>query len=196
MPRYDAHDAYCYPGSSVLRNKADLKEQASLDAFEADITAARLLELSQDPLAGTFNLDHLRKIHRAIFRDIYDWAGELRTVDISRGENRFANVRQIIPYAQTVFAALAKERFLRGLQSSPFSARLAHYLSEVNALHPFREGNGRVQRAFAAQLAAGAGYAIDYDGLSQDEMYAVMAAAFVGDEQPLALLLRDRIAKL
>ncbi len=196
MPRYDAHDTYCYPGSSVLRNKAGLTDQASLDAFEADITAARLLELSQDPPAGTFDLDHLRKIHRAIFQDVYVWAGELRTVDISRGESRFANVRQIIPYAQTVFAALAKERLLRGLQPSKFSARLAHYLSEVNALHPFREGNGRVQRAFAAQLAAGAGYAIDYDGLSQDEMYSVMAAAFAGDEQPLALLLRDRITRL
>ena len=196
MSRYDAHDAYCYPGSGVLRNKAGLTNQASLDAFEADITAARLLELSQDPPVDTFNLDHLRKIHLAIFRDIYDWAGELRTVDISRRDNRFANVRQIIPYAQTVFAALAKEHFLRGLQPSQFSARLAHYLSEVNALHPFREGNGRVQRAFAAQLAAGAGYVIDYDGLSQDEMYSVMAAAFAGDEQPLALLLRDRITRL
>lgn len=196
MSRYDARDTYCYPGSSVLRNTAGLTDQASLDAFEADITAARLLELSQHPPAGTFDLEHLRKIHRAIFRDVYDWAGELRTVDISRGENRFANVRQITPYAQSVFAALAKERFLRGLQPSKFSVRLAHYLSEINALHPFREGNGRVQRAFAAQLAAQAGYAIDYDGLSQEEMYSAMAAAFTGDEQPLTLLLRNRIARL
>lgn len=156
----------------------------------------RLLELSQLPLAGRFDLKRLQKIHHAIFQDVYDWAGELRTVDISRGANRFANVRQIIPYAQTVFAALKQERFLQNLDPLPFAARLAHYLSEINALHPFREGNGRIQRAFAAQLAAQAGYALNYGGLTQEQMYPLMAAAFAGDEQPLTQLLADRSVRL
>ena len=196
MTRYDAHDAYCYPDSGVLRNQANLTDQAALDAFEADITAVRLLELSQTPAAGTFDLAHLQRIHHTIFQDVYDWAGELRTVDISRGSSRFANVRQIVPYARTVFMALAAEGWLKNCTLPQFSARLAHYLSEINALHPFREGNGRAQPAFATQLAAQAGYELDYAGLTQEEMYPVMAASFAGDENPLADLLAKRLTSL
>lgn len=196
MSRYDAGDAYCYPGSDVLRNKANLTDQAALDAFEADITAARLLQLSQQPLDGTLDLAHLLRIHHAIFQDVYDWAGQLRTVDISRGTSRFANVRQIVPYAQAMFTKLASEQWLQKCGREDFAKRLAHYLSEINALHPFREGNGRAQRAFASQLAMRAGYALDYTGLTQETMYPVMATAFAGNEQPLADLLAHRVGLL
>ena len=141
-------------------------------------------------------MDHLQRMHRAIFQDVYEWAGELRTVDISRGQNRFASLRQIVPYARNLFAALAQERWLQGLDAALLAARLAQYLSEINTLHPFREGNGRVQRVFAAQLAVQAGHALSYAGLTQEDMYPVMVAAFSGDEHPLARLLEARLAVL
>ena len=148
MTRYDADDVYCIPDSTVLKNKAGITDQKLLDEFEGDFTAIRLLELTQNPVKGSFDLTHLCKIHKYLFQDIYDWAGEIRSVDITRGESRFCNVRHIQSYSKTIFRNLATEKYLVKLEPKIFAIRLAHYLSEINAIHPFREGNGRVQRLF------------------------------------------------
>lgn len=189
MSRYAGSDTYVYPDTKVLRNKADIRDQAALDAFEADATAVRLLELLANPVQGTFDLDHLCAIHAYLFQDIYDWAGKLRTVDISRAGSRFANFGLIEDYLGKKLRGLAAEGYLRGLSPDRFIARLAHYMAEINAAHPFRDGNGRVQRVFCSQLAEQAGFFIDFDLVDRDEMYGVMVASFNGDEQPLAALL-------
>jgi cell filamentation protein len=189
MSRYDADDVYCIPGTAVLQNKAGIKNQDLLDNYEADFTAIRILELSQTPVKGNFNLSHLCKIHEYLFQDVYEWAGEIRSVDIIRGDSRFCNVRQIQSYSNTVFSALAAEKYLNNLESTALARRLAHYLSEINAIHPFREGNGRVQRIFTSQLAEQAGYSLDYSALGQEEIYSVMQSSFLGNEKPLADLI-------
>lgn len=191
MSRYDGLDSYVYPDTGVLRNKAGIRDQAGLDAFEADATAVRLLELVDNPLQGNFDLAHLRAIHQHLFQDVYAWAGELRTVDISRGTSRFASFGLIEVYLGVQLNGLAGEDFLRDLAPESFVSRLAHYLAEINAAHPFREGNGRVQRAFCAQLADQAGYFIDFQTIDQVAMYDVMIASFNGDEKPLARLLGE-----
>ena len=191
MARYDADDVYCIPGTAVLKNKAGITDQEQLDEYEGDFTAIRLLELTQNPVEGSFDLAHLCKIHQYLFQDVYEWAGEVRTVDIIRGDSRFCNVRLIQSYSNTVFSSLAAEKYLLNLEATAFAKRLAHYLSEINAVHPFREGNGRVQRLFILQLAEYAGYSLDYSALEQAELYPVMQASFLGNEQPLAdLILR------
>jgi cell filamentation protein len=91
---------------------------------------------------------------------------------------------------------LASENWLKELDKKSLSSRLAHYLSEINALHPFREGNGRVQRLFISQLSQAAGYQIDYSDLEQEQIYEAMELAINGDESILALLILDRLAKL
>lgn len=191
MSRYDADDTYCLPGSSVLRNKGGISDQDLLDQYEADFTAVRLLELARNPILGKFDLDHLCQIHRYLFQDVYDWAGNIRTVDIFRGDSRFCNVRNIQTYSNTVFSSLRDENYLTALSKKQFAARAAHYLSEINAIHPFREGNGRVQRLFMSQLAESAGFSMSYAALGRTEMYAAMEAAFFGNEKPLATLLFD-----
>jgi len=132
-------DNKSYPGSSVLSNKLGLKDQDQLDQYEAEITALRLVELQEKPIKGHFDLDHLKKLHFHIFQDVYDWAGEIRTVDISRGASRFAHAQYIESAAKTLFVNLKKENELKGLGVDDFSLRAAHYLSEINVLHPFRE---------------------------------------------------------
>ena len=189
MSRYDADDVYCIPGTAVLKNKAGITDQDQLDEYEGDFTAIRLLELTQNPVEGSFDLAHLCKIHQYLFQDVYDWAGEVRTVDIIRGESRFCNVRHIQSYSNTVFSALAAEKYLVNLEPKVFAHRLAHYLSEINAIHPFREGNGRVQRLFISQLAEHANYSLDYSALDQAEVYPVMQESFLGNEQPLSELI-------
>jgi cell filamentation protein len=194
MSRYDADDVYCIPGTAVLKNKAGITDQDLLDQYEGDFTAIRLLEFTQNPVEGSFELVHLCKIHQHLFQDVYEWAGEVRSVDIIRGDSRFCHARQIQSYSNTVFGALAAEKYLVNLESKAFANRLAHYLSEINAIHPFREGNGRTQRLFTSQLAEHAGYSLDYSALDQAQLYPVMQASFLGNEQPLVDLIFKIIA--
>lgn len=191
MSRYDGSDTYIYPGTEVLRNKAGARTQSELDAFEADVTALRMLELLEAPIHGMFDCQHLCAIHRHLFQDVYKWAGELRTVDISRGGSRFANVGQIRSYLDRQFQNLRAEHQLRDLMPDVFLERMAYYMGEINAVHPFREGNGRAQRLFCAQLAEQAGYFIDFEPLEQARMYEVMIASFHGDSTPLVALLGE-----
>lgn len=191
MSRYDGADSYVYPDSGVLRNKADIRNADALDAFEADATAVRMLELVEHPIAGLFDLEHLCAIHRYVFQDVYDWAGSIRRVDISRGANRFANFGLIESYLAPQLQGIARENFLRMLSPDAFVVRLAYYMGEINATHPFREGNGRVQRLFCTQLAEQAGYFIDFATVDQAQMYAVMVASFNGNPQPLVHLLNE-----
>jgi cell filamentation protein len=193
MSRYDADDTYCYPGSDVLRNKAELTDANELDTYEGELSTLRSLEILEKPIEGQFDLAHLQKIHLALFQDIYDWAGEIRTVDISRGNSRFANVRFIESAAHEIFNRLARENWLKYLDPNALSERLAHYLSEINALHPFREGNGRAQRIFISQLSQAAGYQLDYSDLQQKQIYQGMELAFNGDESVLAKLILERL---
>lgn len=189
MSRYDAIDDYVYPGTTVLRNKAGIQDQAALDAFEADATAVRMLELLEQPIPGTYDFAHLCAMHRHLFQDVYEWAGEIRTVDISRDASRFANASRIESYLGGELRKLPAENWLCGLHPEAFVARLAHYMGEINATHPFREGNGRTQRVYCALLAEKAGYFIDFESVDQARMYHVMIASFNGDAKPLAALL-------
>ena len=191
MSRYDAVDDYVYLGTTVLRNKANIRDQEALDAFEADATAVRMLELWEQPIAGCFDFAHLCGIHRHLFQDVYEWAGEVRTVDISREGSRFANASRIESYLAGALSKLPVENWLRGLPPEPFVARLAHYMGEINATHPFREGNGRTQRVFCALLAEQARYFIDFESVDQAQMYRVMMASFNGNALPLQALLLD-----
>ncbi|MBU3598452.1 Fic/DOC family protein [Polynucleobacter bastaniensis] len=193
MSRYDADDTYCYPGTDVLRNKAEITNAQDLDAYEGELSTLRSIEILESPIAGQFDLIHLQRIHLALFQDVYDWAGKIRTVDISRGNSRFANVRFIESAANDIFNKLARENWLKGLDADALSKRLAYYLSEINALHPFREGNGRVQRIFISQLSQSADYQLDYSDLEQEQIYRAMELAFNGDESILANLILERL---
>jgi cell filamentation protein len=196
MSRYDADDTYCYPGTDVLRNKAEISNAEDLDAYEGELSTLRSIEVLENPVAGQFDLAHLQRIHLALFQDVYDWAGKVRTVDISRGNSRFANVRFIESAANEIFNKLARENWLKGLNADLLSKRLAHYLSEINALHPFREGNGRLQRIFISQLSQSAGYQVDYSDLEQEQIYQAMELAFNGDESILANLILAHLDQL
>ena len=196
MSRYDADDTYCYSGTDVLRNKAGITQATELDTYEGELSTLRTIQILENYDVARFDLAHLKYIHFVLFQDVYDWAGEIRTVDISRGNSRFANVRFIESAANEIFKKLAHEQFLRGLSLYALSKRLAHYLSEINALHPFREGNGRVQRIFISQLSRLAGYQLDYSDLKQNQVYEAMELAFDGDESVLAKLMQGRLAKI
>ena len=81
MSRYDADDTYCYPGTDVLRNKAEITDANELDAYEGELSTLRSIEILENPIVGQFDLAHLQRIHLALFQDVYEWAGKIRTVD-------------------------------------------------------------------------------------------------------------------
>ena len=95
---------YCYPDSSVLRNKLNIHNKEQLLAAEIKLAAIRLYQLQEQPVHGNFDFNHLCRIHEHIFQDLYDWAGEIRTVNIAK-TNMFCLVQHIQAYAQTIFPA-------------------------------------------------------------------------------------------
>lgn len=143
---------YCYPNSNVLVNKLGIKDKDKLSVIERKLTMLRLLELFEKPIYGKFDLRHLQSIHGYIFQDVYEWRGKIRTVDIAKG-NMFCNVKFIESQAKNIFSNLRNDKYLEGLCREDFISKLAYYFSEINALHPFREGNGRSQREFIRMLA-------------------------------------------
>lgn len=140
-----------------------------LQNFERKLTMLRLSELLDRPVTGKFDFDHLQRIHRYIFQDVYAWAGQIRTVDIAK-ENMFCNVKFIASQAEIIFENLKKENYLAGLKEEVFIKRLAYYFAEINALHPFREGNGRSQREFIRSLALHNDYIVRFAKISSEDM--------------------------
>ncbi|MBV8806369.1 MAG: Fic family protein [Myxococcales bacterium] len=196
MSRYSSHDPYLDPASGVLKNRFGIADEATLEATEASLVAFRSYELAQRPLAGKFDLAHLQAIHRYLFGDVYEWAGQLRTIDISKGGNAFAHHGYIVTAAQPIFAALAREQHLAGLLPPAFSARAAHYLGEINALHPFREGNGRAQREFVSHLAHANGYYLAWESIAPDRMLQASIESFHGNVAKLAAIIHENLTRL
>lgn len=157
-----SNSRYCYPNSNVLINIPGFKDQQQLNAFERIVTLDRLRLLSLKPIMGSYDLSHLCTIHSFIFNDIYPFAGELREEDIAKDHFRFAPVQFLANQAIILLDELKSENWLKGLEFEKTVDRLAHYLTELNVLHPFREGNGRTQREFIRSLALEVGLYIDF----------------------------------
>jgi cell filamentation protein, protein adenylyltransferase len=189
-------DPYLIPGTGTLRNRLGITDAEALIRAEADLTVARMVQLEEGLyVPGQWDLDHLRAFHRHIFQDIYDWAGEIRTVDISKSDHVFARLQFIEAAATNLFAELAGTDHLRGRDRASFVEGVTHLLGEINALHPFREGNGRAQRAFVGALAAQAGYEIDWRSVEPERNIAVSAASFGGDDEPMRQMLDELISE-
>jgi cell filamentation protein len=172
--------------NGALVNKLGITSAVALSQAEADLSLAATLHLSTHPLPGSYDLEHLRTFHRRIFGAVYAWAGELRTVDIARtSQDMFCLWPFIESYSAGVFNELSAETLLAGLTRNAFAARLAHYYGEINAIHPFREGNGRTQRAFFSQLARDGGWRIAWSELDRAENDSASSAALHGDAKPL-----------
>lgn len=187
-----ADDTYCYPGTTVLKNKLNTRHQNVLDDFETEMTDLR----SNDPMpAGDLDYAHYRAIHHHLFQDVYEWAGEPRTVRISKGGSAFCYPEHIEAQAKKLFASLAENDYLQDLDEATFAAEAAHFMAELNAIHPFREGNGRSQLSFLVLLAEQAGHPVDTDKIDPDEVMDAMIASFGGEEVPLAAIIAELIAE-
>jgi cell filamentation protein len=188
-------DPHSQDGTACPRNFFGLTSYEELKKKEAIYVPKRSVELSMMGLPGTFNTAYLRKIHWSLFRDVFPWAGDFRVVLIAKpGGASFAPPVYIASALAEALEKLKQENYLRGLGRSAFAHRAAYYLGEINAIHPFREGNGRTQREFIRQLGLSAGHPLSWAGFTQEQMVAASILSHTrGDNAELATIIETSI---
>jgi cell filamentation protein len=178
LARYGAfEDPYCQKGSSVLVNKRGIVSATELEAFEVAMFTLR----SAQPLPiGPFDPAHYRAIHHHLFQDVYDWAGQYRTVRTAKLDAMFCYPEHIASEMDRLFACIFGPHFESGTAPEEFIVAATDFLAELNAIHPFREGNGRTQLTFLFLLGERAGHHFDLARIRPEEMLAAMVASFNG----------------
>lgn len=194
----DFVDPYLDPTTGVLHNLIGLTQKRELGSAEAALTFSRSLDLSDAKIRPSRDLSEVCSIHRHLFQDVYQWAGEIRTVDIRKNvveADYFVPVSLIQRAARFAFEALAEDNFLHGLDREAFIARLAFHYDQLNSIHPFREGNGRAQRAFWGRVAVDAGWNLDWIPVKGD--LNDMASRIAAEQQDVTLLIEmlDRVVQ-
>ena len=183
-----AQDPYSYPGTDVLRNKLGITNDADLTKAEQRYSTARGLEAAR--LSFAPNAQGYRDLHRHLFQDVYEWAGQDHTVQIGKGGSMFAAPTYVAREMDKLFADLGNRNSFRGLTRDEFFDRLGNHLSELNAIHPFRDGNGRAMRQHAAQIARDAGHPIRVASIDKTACMEASRHSFVtGDHRGMAAVL-------
>lgn len=184
---------YCYPNSDVLINKLNIRNDNELLKAEIKITAAKILELQKNPIKGNYNFSHLKAIHKYIFQDIYEWAGKQRTVDIGKG-NLFCRPAYIQSYADSVFGKYFPQCYAAKGNFNDFIKVFSDNYGDLNALHPFREGNGRAQREFARIVCLKCGYDFNLSHTTHQEMLDASILSFDRNDNSLFMkIFKDAI---
>jgi cell filamentation protein len=190
LPNY----TYSADLNSAVKNKLGATTFDQLEQREGKFIFARMaeIEMGAGP-KGNFDAAHLKALHRHIFQDVYEWAGKSRDEQVRLSDGTIATepaMRKLggkpfmeghlIPDALDQIArALRATNFLRDLPRQQFAEYAADVLLAINAVHPFREGNGRSQRLFVSELAKAAGHDLDFSVVSQERM---IQASIAGNE--------------
>lgn len=167
----------CYPGTTCLVNKLGIQDELALAETEAAVVLGKASLLDQQPIPGVFDFDHYKRIHQFLFCDLYDWAGQIRTISLSKKGTAFVPAAEIESCAVACFKRLA-EFSGEGMSHRELAEEVADFYHTVNMLHPFREGNGRTQRIFFTQWIRSLGYDFDLSSVDPDAfMIATIYAA-------------------
>ena len=184
-------DGYFLPGTDVLRNRVGATTRDQLADAENDLVEIRVAELRDDPtpIPRTYDLTHLQALHRYLFQDVFEWAGDLRTVGIEKAGESFVPPRGIARPVTHAADEIARTDRLRGVAEDRLPGVAAYLYDYVNFAHPFREGNGRTQREFFDQLLSESGRGLAWNLIDKTELHqACHLARAVGDLGPLRAL--------
>lgn len=196
-------DPYLYPNTEILINKFDIKDSNELNSLEADFSSSRLKDVIQNGIEGNFNLEHLLKFHYAIFQDIYDWAGQIRTINIEKPEPVLGGIS--IEYSTVenieadIISTLSKMKSAKWnkLDTKSKAITFSRHMADLWKVHPFREGNTRTIITFCCHYAVKEGFPLDTDLLKDNSDYvrnALVAASAVfhdlGNKSNLEYLIR------
>ncbi len=176
------------------RNRFGITDYVDLQRYEAPLVVKRGGELEDRGVSGKFDVAHLQSIHRYLFQDVFPWAGEFRVVNLMKGNSPFGPAMHLHGALEETLAKLKQEHLLNDLAPHSFAGRAAFYLGEINAIHPFREGNGRTQREFIRQLALQAGHPLSWAGFTQKEMVeASILSHLQGDNSGLCAIIQSAL---
>ena len=172
--KYDVYTTtqsiYCYPDSNVLKNKLNIRDNKLLKTAEEEITLIKQMELLKNPIKGNFSKAHLMNIHKFIFEDIYPFAGKIRREQISKADTMFYPPNLIDRELNKLFAKIREKNMLRETDEEKVFDNLAYVMTELNVIHPFREGNGRSIREFVRLMAKRMGYNLNWGNVDKDEL--------------------------
>ena len=189
----DSSSDDCYEGTTCLINKLNIRDEALLSQTESAYTLAKASYLELHPLPGSFDLAHYRDIHRFLFFDLYEWAGELRQIDLSKKGTSFVPAADIERCADAYFSRASQIDFSK-MSEGETIVELADLYSTLNMIHPFREGNGRVQRIFFRQwVMHRLGYDIDFSSIDPDDFMIATIYAAQGIVDDLANIFSELI---
>ena len=179
-------DPYIDPETGFLRTRLGSRTREHFDMHERRLLTQRIAEGAPP---GGFDLAHLQAIHQHLFQDVFDWAGELRRVDMTRNGDRFQFATRIAADMAAIHRELAAKTFLAGQGPGDFAREAAFLIGDVNFLHPFREGNGRTQLLYLKQLAEAAGHPLSLARIPAEPWIEASRASMAGDNELFAAMI-------
>ncbi len=185
-------DSY-YEGTTCLINKLGIRDEALLARTESAYVLAKASYLELHPLPGRLDLAHYQSIHRFLFSDLYEWAGELRKIDLSKKRTAFVPAAEVERCANAYFAR-ASQINLASMSAEETAFELADLYSTLNMIHPLREGNGRTQRIYFRQWAGQLGLEIDFSKIDADRFMVATIRAAQGVMDDLVELFAEHIS--
>lgn len=183
----------CYRGTTCLINKFDIRDDKKLSEIEAEITFAKAAVLEIEPPKLPLNFEYYKSIHRFLFEDLYDFAGELRKVNISKKGTLFCSAKELEKLCEACFDRLQKENYFKGAPKEKFIEKIVDFYQATNFLHPFREGNGRTQRIFISKLIKLNGYEFNFSTINPDLLMIATIKASNGITDDLYQLFKEQI---
>ncbi len=186
----------CYENTTVLINKFDIRDEKQLNALEQSITSVLIAKASIEIPFENVDFEFYKSLHKYVFSDIYEWAGEIRKVNISKKGTNFCPVEKIEENGLRIFNNLHKSNFLKGLEGDEFTDKFVELYCELNYLHPFREGNGRIQRLFFSMLLNHNGKKIDFTEIDEDLFMIATIKSVSGDIFMLKDIFKEHIKSL
>lgn len=204
MSKYQFQESDIYlPGTDIPRNRLGITEADLLHEIEQSLLQqAYQVFIAELQPATRFDEAYFKSLHQRTWASLYDWAGEYRSVDMSKGGSLFCRAAFLETESRRLFRLLEQEGFLKeaaGGSKEKFAERLAHYQCELIALHPFYELNGRITRLFFDLIAIDNGYdPIDYSPTLRgqgDETNAYIQASIAcvraADHNPLRQMILE-----
>ena len=184
-------DPYCYPNSQVLENLLGIRDEEILENAERELTeiAVQDLGFSEPP----YDYAYLKLIHKTLFTDIYSWAGEERTVDLTKQGTRFCTAVRIEPEANRLFSDLENKNYFIDIPQEALIVQAADLYSDLNVIHPFREGNGRSQRILFEQIFLHCGHPISWGPISREEWLEANIEGYSGNMNKMIAVFRKAV---
>lgn len=190
-----SYDRYVYPGTDVPVNRFGIMDAAKLERAERESSIANVMLMMKEGVTGRFDRQHIQDIHRRIFGGVYEWAGEFRDIQIWKGGTEFVAPEGIEAEIDGLCGRIRDAGYFQGLGHDVTANAFADVMADLNEIHPFREGNGRTQRAFIGQLALNAGYDLDFTKMSENDMRNASMAASRGNRNLMRYLFRDAMSE-